>query len=168
MALQLLDALRGRRSGSPIDDFDHCLQTATRAERAGAGADVIVAALLHDVGKTITNRHHDRVAAEILAGSVSPGIVWAVGVHRDFTSRELPNGVHRHARYRHVLHPHYRLAKRFVEEWDLPSRDPDYPTLPIEHFAPMVHDVLGQRVRPAFARRVVRRVKRKVRRTLSR
>jgi predicted HD phosphohydrolase len=142
MALVLLDGLRGRDSGLALDDFEHSLQTATRAERAGADPELVVAALLHDVGKTVTSRDHGRVAAEILAGAVRRDVVWLVGVHQDFTAIELHNGRGRRARYRHALHPGYKLARRFVDEWDLPSRDPAYDTLPVEHFVPLVHELL--------------------------
>jgi putative nucleotidyltransferase with HDIG domain len=149
MALTLLDALRGRDSGLVLDDYQHSLQTATRAERAGADRELVTAALLHDVGKAITRRNHGRVAAEILAGAVRPEIVWLVSVHQDFTAVGLDNGRRRRARYRHRLHPRYALARRFVDEWDLPSRDPEYDTYPVEHFTDQVHAVFaGSPVRP--------------------
>ena len=155
MALVLLDGLRGRGTLA-LDDFEHSLQTATRAERAGADAELVVAALLHDAAKAIVHQRHGRVAADILAGSVRPEIVWLVRVHSDFTALE-PRLGGRHARYRHVLHPGYQLAKRFVDEWDLPSRDPAYDSFPVEHFVPLVRDVLGRR-HPRRRRRPWRRL----------
>jgi predicted HD phosphohydrolase len=143
LALMMLTTLRGQYSGLRIDDYDHSLQTATRAERAGADEQLVVAALLHDAGKALTSRRHDRVAAEMLAGAVRREIVWMVGVHQDFAAHELDNGRGRAARYRHVLHPDYELARRFVDKWDLPSRDPVYPTLPVEHFTPLVYEVFA-------------------------
>lgn len=169
MALALLEGLRGRDSGLVIDDYEHSLQTATRAERAGADDELVVAALLHDAGKAVAVRGHGRVAAEILAGSVRRQVVWLVGVHQDFTAIEISNGRSARARYRHMLHPGYKLAKQFVDEWDLPARDPDYDSHPVEHFAPLVHDVLGRtrrvrRLRPL--RRLPARAFRSVRRGL--
>src|SRR5687767_13799413 len=49
--LALLRMLDGMDDGFAIDQLGHALQTATRAERAGADAELIVAALMHDVGK---------------------------------------------------------------------------------------------------------------------
>jgi len=164
MALVLLEGLRGRDSGLVIDDYEHCLQTATRAERAGASSEIVVAALLHDAGKAVTTGNHGRVAAEMVAGCVPRRVAWTLAVHQDFTAVELDNGHGRYARYKHVLHPSYRFARRFVDEWDLPSRDPDYDTLPIEHFAPMVHEVLKHRPRTrSLARRAVGRIRRMLR-----
>jgi hypothetical protein len=30
------------------------------------------------------------------------------------------------------------LAEQFADEWDQTAFDPDYPTLPLEHFEPLV------------------------------
>jgi predicted HD phosphohydrolase len=144
VVLSLLESLRGHDTSDGVDDYQHSLQTATRAERAGADPELVLAALLHDSGKAVTFRRHDRVAAEMLAGAVRPEVVWMVGVHEEFTSRFRTNGRAKHARYRHVLHPAYGLAKRFADEWDAPSRDPEYATLPLEHFAPLVHELFGR------------------------
>src|SRR5262249_48573098 len=92
MALFLLESLRGHDTRDALDDYDHSLQTATRAERAGADPHLVVAALLHDAGKAVTFRRHDRVAAEMLAGAVRPEVVWMVGVHEEFTSLHRTNG----------------------------------------------------------------------------
>lgn len=50
------------------------------------------------------------------------------------------------------------------DEWDLPGRDPEYPSDPVESFLPEIDRVLAQRreVRPPFATWVARRVLRKV------
>jgi predicted HD phosphohydrolase len=168
IALQLLDVLRGSDSGLAIDDHQHSLQTATRAERAGADPELVVAALLHDTGKAITRRDHGRVAAEMLAGSVRPEIVWMVKVHQSFTAVEMNRRVrYRHARYRHVFHRGYGLAKHFVDDWDLPSRDPAYDTLAVEHFAPLVHEILADPVRyprrVPLGKRLARTIRRRIR-----
>jgi predicted HD phosphohydrolase len=171
MALLLLDELRGRDSGLVIDEYEHSLQTATRAERAGADPEIVVAALLHDTGKAITDRDHGCVAAEMLTGSVRSEVVWLVKVHQSFTAVELNRRYHyRYERYRHVLHPSFGLAKRFVDDWDLLSRDPEYDTLPVEHFAPLVREILDRPARypatPPFGKRLARTIKRRVRTAL--
>ena len=120
--MTLLAALQGSDSGLAIDDYEHSLQTATRTERGGADTELVVAALLHDAGKALTSRRHDRVAAELLSGAVEPQVVWMVSVRQDFAAIELDNGRSPLARYKHVLHPDYTLAKRFVDEWDIPTR----------------------------------------------
>ena len=147
VALALLPLLRGQFSGFEVDDFDHSLQAATRAQRSGADEQLIVAALCHDMGKAIDARHHDRIAARILAPYVRTEVSWVLGVHQDFSA--LGRRLGRRARLRHALHPAYGLACRFVDEWDLPSRDPAYESRPLEHFRPLLEGVLAVRRPPA-------------------
>ena len=40
-------------------------------------------------------------------------------------------------------HAAYALAERFADEWDQRAFDPDYDTLPLEHFEPRVRAVFG-------------------------
>ncbi|MBT6123111.1 MAG: peptidase, partial [Candidatus Puniceispirillum sp.] len=48
--LGALDGLRSTLAGYRIDRLQHSLQSATRAERDGADSEMIVAALIHDLG----------------------------------------------------------------------------------------------------------------------
>ena len=69
VAEQLLSMIKGLSAitdGFSIDQMEHAVQTATRAEREGADEEVIVASLLHDVGKLISVPNHPMIAAEIL------------------------------------------------------------------------------------------------------
>ena len=61
MAERVLDMLRSLgdiTDGFATDQLTHCLQTATRAERAGADDEVVVASLCHDIGKAISVPDH--------------------------------------------------------------------------------------------------------------
>src|ERR1017187_1423263 len=49
--LALLESLSTVVDGFAVDQLTHCLQTATRAERAGADDELVVASLCHDIGK---------------------------------------------------------------------------------------------------------------------
>ena len=44
--------------GAQVDLFEHALQTATRAHRAGADDEMVVCALLHDVGELLSPSNH--------------------------------------------------------------------------------------------------------------
>ena len=124
----------------------HGLQTATMAERAGADLDMVVASLCHDMGKIISNANHPAMAAEMIRPWVSDEAYWVVKVHQDF------EGMHYYARMgldpmmrlKHADHPSYELAERFADDWDQNAFDPDYHTLPLEHFEPMVREVFGK------------------------
>src|ERR1041385_8959929 len=53
-----LKLLAGDLMGYKIDRFQHSLQSATRAQRDGAEEEMVVAALLHDIGDTISPENH--------------------------------------------------------------------------------------------------------------
>ena len=148
VALSVLDMLRSLSEitdGFAVDQLTHCLQTAARAEADGADEEVIVAALLHDVGKAISVANHPRIAAEILRPYVREEVVWMIEVHQDFQGRHYYEhlGLDPDARDQYVGNAHYDLAARFADDWDQTSFDPDGPIPPLEHFGPMVHRVFA-------------------------
>ena len=138
--LGMLRSLAGITTGFAVDQLVHGLQTATRAERAGADDDLVVAALCHDIGKAISEPNHPAVAAALLAPYVREEVAWVVLVHQDFQGRHYYAhlGKDPAARDRHRDDPAYALAERFADEWDQASFDPDYATLPLEHFEPLI------------------------------
>ncbi len=144
--LAMLESLDEVVDGFAVDQLTHCLQTATRAERAGADDELIVASLCHDIGKAVSVPNHPRIAAEILRPYVRPEVTEAILAHQDFQGRHYyahfdldPN-----ARDQYRNEPWYRLAERFAVEWDQVSFDPDYPTEPLSHFEPLVRSVFGR------------------------
>jgi predicted HD phosphohydrolase len=147
--LGLLRSMESLTQGFAINQLQHSLQTATRAERGGADLDMIVASLCHDIGKTISNANHPAIAAEMIRPWVSPDAYWVVKVHQDF------QGLHYYARMgldpmmrrKHEGQPGYDLAAKFADEWDQTAFDANYDTLPLEHFEPMVREVFGRRPR---------------------
>jgi predicted HD phosphohydrolase len=162
--LLLLGALEDQGSPFAVTQLDHALQTATRAERAGASAELVVAALCHDMCKALPHRDHGRVAAEILRPFVSDETYWVVRAHQRFQARFLsPLGAgapDARERYRHQ--PWYSTAARFAEEWDYPAFEQGGDALPLEHFVPTLEAVFST-PRPVMLpwwRRLVGRVPR--------
>lgn len=143
--LGLLRDLAGITCGFAVDQLEHALQTATRAQRAGADDEVVVAALCHDIGKAISEPNHPAVAAALLAPFVREEVAWMIEVHQDFQGRHYYEHLSKDpdARDRHRGHPAYDLAERFADEWDQTSFDPDYDTLPLEHFEPLVRQIFS-------------------------
>ena len=141
--LATLASLEQLVQGFEVDQLVHSLQTATRAERAGADLDVVVASLCHDMGKAFTNVNHPAIAAAMIKPWVSEEAHWMVEVHQDFQGLHYyaRMGLDPMARRRHAGHPAYELAERFADEWDQTAFDPDYDSLPLEHFEPMVREV---------------------------
>jgi predicted HD phosphohydrolase len=143
--LGLLDGLQHITNGFAVNQLVHCLQTASRAERAGADDEVVVASLCHDIGKAVSDANHPAVAAEMLTPFVRSDVAWMVRVHQDFQGRHYYAYFDKdpQAREQHRDHPAYDLAERFADEWDQTSFDPDYPTLPLEHFEPLVRSIFA-------------------------
>jgi predicted HD phosphohydrolase len=142
--IALLHMLDGLDDGFAVDQLGHALQTATRAERAGADGDVIVAALFHDVGKLFGDEFHDSVSGEILRGHVRDDVCAVVRHHQDFTARYLAPtfGGDGERRSRWAAKEWFTLAERFVDEWDQLSFDPGYDTETLDHFTPVLRRVL--------------------------
>lgn len=144
-----LRRLKGDTHGYPVDRYTHCLQTATRAERAGADEETIVCALLHDIGDDLAPDNHAEIAAAILEPFVDPLNLWMIRHHELFQGYHYRHfyGLDRHARDDYRDHPAYQRTVRFCDEWDQTSFDPGYDTLPLEHFLPKLERVLA---RPPF------------------
>jgi predicted HD phosphohydrolase len=71
----------------PVDELSHALQSATHAISAGAGPDLLVAAFLHDVGRSpalaplFPEMPHELAGAEWLAPRTSEKVAWLVRAH---------------------------------------------------------------------------------------
>jgi predicted HD phosphohydrolase len=143
--LDMLRSLSAITDGFAVDQLTHCLQTAARAEAAGADEEVIVASLLHDVGKAISVPNHPRIAAEILRPYVRPEVVSMIMAHQDFQGRHYYDhlGLDANARDQYVGEEWFDLAEQFADEWDQTSFDPEGPIPDLAHFEPMVRRVFA-------------------------
>src|SRR5262245_659140 len=144
-ALGMLRSLEEITDGFAVDQLTHSLQTATRAERAGADDEVVFASLLHDVGKAVSVPNHPEIAAAILKPYVREDVYWMIRAHQDFQGRHYYAhfGGNPDARERYRGEPWFELTERFADEWDQTAFDPDYATLPLEHFEPLVLERFG-------------------------
>ncbi|MFG6668672.1 HD domain-containing protein [Halomonas sp. HNIBRBA4712] len=142
--LEHLKNLSGDHHGYPVDRYEHCLQTATRALRDGADEEMVVCALLHDIGDDLTPANHAEIAAAILEPYVDPLNLWMIRHHEIFQGYHYRRyfGQDPHLREQYRDHPAYERTVRFCDEWDQASFDPDYDTLPLSYFVPMVERVL--------------------------
>jgi predicted HD phosphohydrolase len=143
--LKMLASLEEITDGFAVDQLVHSLQTATRAEEAGATTEVVVASLCHDIGKAVSVINHPGIAAEILKPYVSSDTFNMILAHQDFQGRHYYEylGQDPDARNKYAGQSWYGLAEQFADEWDQVSFDPDYPTKPLSHFEPMVREVFG-------------------------
>jgi predicted HD phosphohydrolase len=144
--LALLRMLSTKVDGFAVDQLTHSLQTATRAERAGADPEVVVASLCHDIGKVVSVPNHGAIAAEIMKPYVRDDVYWMIKAHQDFQGKHYYHhfGGDPDAREQHRGQPWFDLAARFADEWDQTAFDPDYDTEPLEHFEPLVREVFAR------------------------
>jgi len=143
--LGLLQSLEGMVVGFAVDQLEHSLQTATRAERGGEDDEMVVAALCHDVGKAISVPNHPAIAAEILRSYVRDEVYWMILVHQDFQGRHYYHhfGGDPDAREKYRGEPWFSIGERFADVYDQTAFDPDYDTLPLEHFEPLVRKIFA-------------------------
>lgn len=144
--LGLLKQMQGPTLGYQIDRYEHSLQSATRAQRDGADEEMVVAALLHDIGDVIAPDNHSQLAAAVLRPYVSERTHWIVEHHGIFQGYYFWHfeGRDRNARERYRGHPHFEACADFCARWDQTSFDPDYDTLPLEVFEPMVRRLFAR------------------------
>jgi predicted HD phosphohydrolase len=146
---RILSALEGLKlsfEGYPITRYEHSLQSATRAHRNGESEEIVVAALLHDLGDTLAPHNHGELAAAILKPYVSIKTHWIVKHHGLF---QLYYWVHhvggnRYSRDKYRNHPFYQATIDFCEKYDQNSFDPNYDSLPIDFFEPMVQRIFSK------------------------
>ena len=144
--LKALVSLDESLSGYKVTRLQHSLQSATRAERDGADIDWIVSAVLHDIGDIFAPYNHDEYAAAILKPFVREQCTWVVEKHGDFQMKYYGEhvGADPMKRDAYTGHPYFEDCATFCERWDQSSFDPDYDTLPLDHFEPMVHHVFAR------------------------
>ena len=146
MLLTLLKQMQGDCLGYQIDRYTHSLQTATRAERDGADEETVDCALLHDIGDLLAPDNHSEVSAGILRPYVSERNYWILKHHGLFQGYYYFHHLNkdRSIRQKYKDHPHYQACVDFCQRWDQCSFDPEYDTLQLGHFEPMLRRVISE------------------------
>ena len=144
--IMLLESLAEISDGFITDQLTHCLQTATMAERAGADDEMIFGALMHDVGKAVSVPNHGPISAEMIQPYVRSDVYHAIKHHQDFQGRHYYHhfGASPDLRDRFADEPWFDLCAEFTDDWDQAAFDPDYDTLSLEHFEPLIRRVTAQ------------------------
>jgi len=140
--------------GYPVSRLGHSLQVATRALRDGADDELVVAALIHDIGDELAPYNHAQFAAEILRPYVRPEVTWIVEQHGLFQNYYYVHhlGGNRDAREKFRDHVWYDACKDFCANWDQCSFVPEYDSEPLATFEPRVRAIFS---RPAHDARYV-------------
>ncbi len=144
--LESLKALEHSVAGYPVTRLQHSLQAATRALRDHVDEELVVAALLHDIGDELAPYNHAEVAAAILRPYVRAEVTWIVQQHGLFQTYYYVHhfGGDRNRRDRLRDHPYYQACVHFCAAWDQCSFDPDYPSESLEFFEPMVQRIFAR------------------------
>lgn len=147
--VKLLEIMKGPKLGYQIDRYEHSLQSASRALRADERLDLVIGCLLHDIADPIAPQNHSATAAAMLRPYVDDEVHWVVKHHGLFQGYYYFHhmGGDRSARDVHSDHEYYEACVRFCHEYDQNCFDPDYPTLPIEDFVPLMEDLFSRESR---------------------
>ena len=140
-----LRELEDENGGFAVDRLEHSLQTATRAYRANRDDEYVLCALLHDIGDTLGCYNHADIGAAILEPFVSEQNHWMLEHHGIFQGYYFFHhlGLDRDMRERFRDHEWFDPTAEFCAEYDQPAFDPGYRTLPLEHFEPLVRDLMA-------------------------
>lgn len=151
-ALRLLTTSAGDTTfGYLINNYRHCLQSASLVMAAGHDEETIVVALFHDVGFTLCPDAHGAFAAELLGAYIGEANDWMLRHHAAFQlyhCHECP-GIDRDARERWRDHPHFQWTAEFVEKYDQNAIRPGNPEFPLDVFEPIVQRVFARSPRSA-------------------
>ena len=145
--IKYMSGLTKTLEGYPISRLEHSLQSATKALKAGEDEEMIVAALLHDIGDELAPMNHSEYAAAILKPYVSEKTHWIVERHGEFQAYYYAHhlGGDRNKREKYKDHKYYEATIDFCEKYDQGCFDPNYKSLPLEHFEPMVRKIFSRK-----------------------
>ena len=141
--IRILKSLESSLGGYKVSRLEHSLQAASRALRDQADEEMIVAALLHDIGDEIAPLNHSEISAAVLRPFVSEKTHWIVQKHGLFQSYYFNHhyGHDRNLRDKYKDHPFFENTLNFCARWDQNSFDPNYDTIDLKEFIPMVYRI---------------------------
>ena len=145
--IKFMGGLNLTLEGYKITRLEHSLQTATRALNDKADEEMVVAALLHDIGDELAPLNHSEYAASVLKPFVSEKTHWIIEKHGEFQMYYFAHhlGSNRNQRDKYKEHKYYEDALNFCEKWDQASFDPDFKNLTLEEFKPMIKRIFSRK-----------------------
>ena len=144
--LGFLSRMTSTLEGYKISRLEHSLQSATRAYKNKESEEMVVACLLHDIGDELAPLNHSEYAATVLKPYVSEKTHWIIEKHGEFQMYYYAHhlGADRFQREKYRDHKYYQATVDFCENYDQGCFDPNYKSLPLDHFAPMVKRVFSR------------------------
>ena len=145
--LNFLSRMTTTLEGYKITRLEHSLQSATRAFRNNESEEMVVACLLHDIGDELAPLNHSEYAASVLKPYVSEKTHWIIEKHGEFQMYYYAHhlGADRLKREKYKDHKYYKDTINFCEKYDQCSFDPEYKSMSLEEFAPMVKRIFARK-----------------------
>ena len=145
--INFMSGLNSTLEGYKISRLEHSLQTATRALKDKANDEMIVAALLHDIGDELAPLNHSEYAAAVLKPFVSKKIHWIIEKHGEFQMFYYAHhlGGDRNKRDKYKRHKYYQDTVDFCEKYDQNSFDPSYKSYSLDFFKPLVEKIFSRK-----------------------
>ena len=145
--IKFMSSLNTTLEGYKITRLEHSLQTATRALNDKADDEMIVAALLHDIGDELAPLNHSEYAAAVLKPYVSEKTHWVVEKHGEFQMYYYAHhlGGNRNQREKYKGHKYYQDTLDFCEKWDQKSFDPNFKSLTLKSFEPLIKKIFSRK-----------------------
>ena len=133
--------------GYQVTRLEHSLQAATRAYKNGESEEMVVATLLHDIGDDLAPMNHSQYAASVIRPYVSEKTYWIILHHGLFQTYYSAHhlGGDRNARDKFKDHKYYQDTVDFCEKYDQSSFDPNYRSMSLEEFEPMVKKIFDRK-----------------------
>jgi len=145
--IKFMSGLNDTLEGYKITRLEHSLQTATRALNDKASDEMVVAALLHDIGDELAPLNHSEYAATVLKPYVSEKTRWIVEKHGEFQMYYYAHhlGGNRNQREKYKGHKYYQDTLDFCEKWDQKSFDPNFKSLTLKSFEPLIKKIFSRK-----------------------
>ncbi len=146
-SLSMLSSQRNFFGGAKVDLYEHGVQTATRAYNNGENEEAVVSCLLHDIGEMLSPSNHGEIPAAILKPYISQKWHWILANHEVFQGYYYYHhvGGDRNIREIYKDHPFYQDMVNFCEFYDAPSFDPNFKSMDINFFRPMVLKIFSRK-----------------------
>ena len=145
--IKFMSGLNSTLEGYKITRLEHSLQAATRALNDKASEEMIVAALLHDIGDELAPLNHSEYAASVLKPFVSEKTHWIIEKHGEFQMYYYAHylGGNRNQRDKYKDHKYYEDTLNFCEKWDQASFDPDFKSQKLKYFEPLIINIFSRK-----------------------
>ena len=145
--IKFMSGLTNTLEGYQITRLEHSLQSATRALNDKANDEMVVATLLHDIGDELAPLNHSEYAAAVLKPYVSEKTHWIIEKHAELQMYYYVHhlGGNRNQRDKYKGHKYYKDTLDFCENWDQTSFDPNFKSLPLKEFEPMVKKIFSRK-----------------------